>query len=69
MMLEVRQQVRVPHQALAVRFQSYNVDLTYIGADACEQVGTDKFGASEVYTIYQNLSYPELHKHTIWKVS
>ena len=62
---QVRQQVRVPHLALAVRAQSYNVGLTYIGADACEQVGTDKLGVSEVYTIYQNLSYLEWHEHEI----
>jgi len=61
----VRQKVRVPHQALATRFQSYNVGQTYTGADACEQVGTDKVGVSEVYTIYRNLSYPELHKHEV----
>jgi len=45
--------------------RGYNVSETHIGGDACEKVGTDKLGVSEVYTIYRNLSYPELFKHEV----
>ena len=57
--------MKTPHQALAVRSQSYNVGQTHAGADACEQVGTDRLGVMEVYAIYLHLSYPELHKHDV----
>ena len=44
---------------------AYQVSQTIEGTDACQKIGLDKLGITNLTTLYRNLSYQELFDHEV----